>query len=247
METVFTGFEMIDNAFGGLRPGEVTLIGGRPSMGKTSLALRIALNAARAGKNVLYFTTECSPMALDIRLVSMISGISSSKLREWDLSDDEWEVFKKTIGEVKKLPIRFVQGDSFQTIKFCCSDERKAVTDLIVVDYLQLVHNAYAETKEKTQDHAPLEFLKRFKKIARKQNVPVVVLSQLSRKLERRKDKHPRINDFKIEKLSDADYDQAFLIYRGAYYDLNESRDKAELIGVCPKRKTKEVGTIVWW
>ena len=62
----------------------------------------------------------------------------------------------------------------------------------------------------------------------------------ISRKLERRKDKHPRISDLRIEKLTDDDYDQAFLIYREAYYDMDAPRDKAELIGVCPKRKLKE-------
>ena len=74
-DAVYTGFEAIDKAFGGLRPGEVTLIGGRPSMGKTTLALQIALNAAQSGKNVFFYTAECYPIDLELQLVSLISDI----------------------------------------------------------------------------------------------------------------------------------------------------------------------------
>lgn len=243
--TINTGLEGIDNKFGGLRSGEVTLIGGRPSMGKTSLVLQIALNAAKAGKNVLFFTAGLSPVELELKLTSIISGIDMSKIRQWNMNDDEWNLFRGTIGDVKELPIHFVHTNTIQMIKLMCADKNNAA-DLVIFDYLQLVHLEYAETEKCTQDLTCLDYLKEFRKLAKKHNVPAVVLSQLSRRLEKRKDKHPRVADFRIDNLTDADYDQAFLLYREGYYDYDAPRDTAELTGICPKKKLKETMKLKW-
>ncbi len=245
-KAVFTDFKMIDEDFGGLKAGEVTLIGSRPSMGKTTMSLQIAMNAARAGKNVLFFTPESSPILMDLRLVSMVSGIPAIKFRQWDLTDEEWEVFKETIRDIKKLPIRFVHTDSFEMIKYGCDDNTNPSVDLILIDYLQLIRNTYDGFNDGSLEQISHEYLKKIKKMSKKHNVPIVVLSQLSRNLERRKDKHPRVEDFRIDGLSDKDYDLAFLLYRDAYYDIEMPHDRAELTGVCPKKKLKETGELKW-
>lgn len=244
-ETIFSGFDMIDKDLGGLRPGEVTLIGGRPSMGKTSLALQIALNAARSGKNVSFFSYESNPVSLELRLATMISGIQSHKIHEWDMSDEEWDLLKVTMREIKKLPIHFFYTDTIQMIKLVCNDEAKK-PDLIIFDYLQLIHYAFTETRDSTSELTSVDYLKEFKRIAKKHKAPVIVLSQLSRKLEKRKDKHPKIDDLRIEHLSDTDFDKAFLLYRDGYYDKDAPSDTAELTGVYPKKKLKETKIFRW-
>ena len=243
-KAIYTGYEMIDKDFGGLKSGEVTLIGGRPSMGKTSLALQIALNAAKNGESVFFITAENSPIELELRLASIISGTEMNKIRMWDLTDSEWEVFRKTIREVKELPIHFIHTDTMQMIRHCLEENKEV--DMIVFDYLQLIHNSITETKDGTLELTSVEFLNEFKKIAKKKKVPVVVLSQLSRRLEKRKDKHPKVGDFRIDNLTEDDFDQAFLLYRDAYYDIDAPKDKAELIGVFPKKGLKETKAISW-
>lgn len=244
-ETIMTGYEGIDKVIGGLRTGEVTLIGGRPSMGKTSLALQIALNAAKSGKRVTYFSAECSPVVKELRLASMLSGIPYYNIWKWDLTDEEWDLLKVTMREIKKLPIRFLYTDTFQMIKYACGDKTQP-TDLIVIDYLQLIHYGFTETRDGTQDLTPNDYLKEFKMLARKYKAAVIVTSQLARKLERRKDKHPRISDLRIENLTADDYDQALLIYREAYYDLDAPRDSAELTVVAPRKDVKETVMLHW-
>ncbi len=245
-ETLLTGFEAIDKDFGGLRPKEVTLIGGRPAMGKTTLALQIALNVARSGKSVLYIAAEGGPVETSIRLASIISEIPFSKIRTWDLTDDEWDLFRKTVEEIKRLPIQFYYTDIMQMIRCRSDDDTKPQADLVIFDYLQLIKSNKTGSKDVAQNRAPRKYLREFKKIAKNHKIPVVVLSQLSRKLERRKDKHPTIKDFRVKKLSVDLFDQVFLLYRDGYYDLNAPADKAELIGVCPKRNLKKTGTIRW-
>ncbi|MCR5768668.1 MAG: DnaB-like helicase C-terminal domain-containing protein [Lachnospiraceae bacterium] len=172
-------------------------------------------------------------------LASMLSGIPYYNIWKWDLTDEEWDLLKVTMREIKQLPIRFLYTDTFQMIKYACDDKTQP-SDLIVFDYLQLIHYGFTETRDGTQDLTPNDYLKEFKKLARKYKAAVIVTSQLARKLERRKDKHPRISDLRIENLTADDYDQAFLIYREAYYDLDAPKDSAELTVVCPKKAVKE-------
>ena len=191
------------------------------------------------------FSAECSPVVNELRLASMISGIPCNNIRQWSLTDEEWDLLKATMREIKKLPIRFIYTDTIQMIKYACDDKAQA-TDLIVFDYLQLIHYGFTETKDSTQDLTPNDYLKEFKKLARKYKAAVIVTSQLARKLERRKDKHPRISYLRIENLTADDYDQALLIYREAYYDLDAPRDSAELTVVAPRKDVKETVMLHW-
>ena len=244
-KTVISGFEMIDKDFGGLKSGEVTLVGGRPGMGKTAFALQIALDAAKKGKSVCFFSAENSPVDLELHLGSIISGIATYKIRNWDMSDKEWNLFKKIMRKVKELPIHFVYTDTIQMMKYWCADENNAV-DLIIFDYYQLVKYSFTETKDAAVDLTSVDYLIEFKKLAKKYMVPVIVLSQLNRRIEKRKNKHPSFDDFRIDNLTEEYFDNALLIYRDAYYDLDAPCDKAELIGIYPKKCIKAKQEIKW-
>lgn len=242
---IYTGYEKIDKEIGGLGSGEVSLIGGRPSMGKTALALTIALNVAKSGKSVTFFSAECSPVENELRLASMISGIPYYNIWKWNLTDEEWDLFKITMRDIKKLPIRFLYTETIQQMKYAC-DNIVQTNDLIVFDYLQLIRYKLTELKDSTQELTPNNYLKEFKKLARKYKAAVIVTSQLARKLERRKDKHPMISDLRIEDPFTADYEQAFLIYREVIYDPSASNDSAEMTVMCPKKGLEETFTLSW-
>lgn len=230
-ENTLTGFQLIDNEFGGLWNGEVTLIGGRPAMGKTSFALRIAHYAAiTEKKKVLFISGQHSRTDLELRLVSMISGIPQLKIRGWDMSDEEWNLFRETAKQIEEMPITFCYADTMFAVKHFCKRCRDEGYDLVIFDYLQLIIRDFSE-KEK---HTEGENLKSLKKIAEKYNVPVVVLTQLSRKLEMRKDRHPKIKDIRGKGIKKKYYNQAFFLYREAYYDRKAPADAAELIGINP-------------
>ncbi len=109
-----------------------------------------------------------------------------------------------------------------------------------------MIHDNITETNDGTPDNTPAEYLRKLKRIAKKHKTAMIVLTQLSRKLERRRDKHPRITDIRVDNLSGGVYDQAILIYRDAYYDIDAPRDKAELIGVCEKRNLKKTCGVLW-
>lgn len=243
-KTLLSGYEMIDKDFGGLRSGEVTLIGGRPFMGKTALALQIALNVAESGKKVLFISEESSPVELELRLISIISNISIFEIKRWNLTDFEWEVFKSSARKIKGLPIRFCSAESIKKIKYLLKEE--TCSDLIIYDYLQLIHKDSEVRSSGTPDFTPVEFLYRFKKIAKHNNIPVIVLSQLSRKPDKRKDKHPKIKDIRVNPFSKDAYDQAILLYREYYYDKMASRNKAEFLGISNTKKIKKTCEMFW-
>ena len=245
-KTLLAGYELIDKDLGGLKSGEVTLIGGRPAMGKTSLALQIALNVARDGNKVCFFSAESSPVELEMRLISIISNIPYMKIRKWDLTDYEWGLFRKATEKFKDLPIRFLYADTLHTIKFWLNENEFSNPDLIIYDYLQLIHKKCGQTRDSLPYNTPIKFLNKFKKIAKKYKIPVIVLTQLSEKTEKSKNKRPKINDFRIKNLSDDSYDQAILLYREALYNPDASWDKAEFVGISKIKQIEVICEVLW-
>ena len=242
-DNIMTGFKMIDNEFGGLWNKEVTLIGGRPAMGKTSFALNIALNVAMKEKRkVLFISAERGIADMELRLLSMLSGIPLIRIRKWEMSDEEWKLFIKTVNEVKNLPIEFRYATTIWAIKYFAKSLKEEGFDLLVFDYIQLINKDCYERRERTV----CENLIQFKKLAKKYDVPVVVLTQLSKKLEKRKDRHPRIKDIKGRGIKKEYYDQAFLLYREWYYDIDAPSSTAELIGFCNDNKTRLIEKMDW-
>lgn len=242
-DTVFTGYSLIDDTFGGLKPREVTIIGGRPAMGKTTLALNIALHAAsKENKKVLFISDENSLDVMEQKLTSLISGIPRQKLRTFSLSDAEWDSCRNTIQYRQNLPIYFCPYQIVQTVsqirEVCKYFAKAEKLDLVIIDYLQLV------TEDTGKENNTEEKLRIIQKIARKFNVPVVVLTQLSRTLEERKDKRPKRKDLTRTGITKDCFDQAFLLYRDRYYYSDAPENDAELIGI--GHDTKCTGKLFW-
>ena len=228
-----TGFSLIDEEFGGLKKKKITIIGGRPAMGKTCLALNIALHVALKGNRVFYLSAEQDEAKMKEKLRSMISGVPSERLRNREPSDP---AIRKIVRTVEMLPIIFISAADVASLREELKDfEDYGGADLVIVDDLQLIQKDPGEKGKHSSD----EVLHALKKIAKKYKTPVVVLVNLSRTVEQRKDRHPRRKDLKNTGISKKNRDRAFLLYREYYYDPMAPRDSAELTGLCSGKGKK--------
>lgn len=213
-----TGFYDLDDHLGGLQPDHLIVIGARPSMGKTSLALAVALAAARSGAPVLFFSLEMSRRELVLRLLSATGRIDSKRLGTARLVDADWPKLSGAIEEISGLPIT-IHDDPNVTIADVRTRARRKKArgglGLIVVDYLQLMSGrANAETRQVEL----AEISRGLKLLARELHVPVLALSQLSRSLEARSDKRPMLSDLRETGALEQDADVVLFIYRDEVY-----------------------------
>lgn len=211
-----TGFEELDAVINGLNGGELVLIGGRPAMGKTTFALNIALNVAKGLKDkersgVAFFSMEQSASQLTENFLSAITQIPTSKIRKGEITPKEFQRIAEASENLKRTPL-YIDDTPALTIAAlhdCCQKMKDAVEKglgLVIIDYLQLFNGV---------KHSLI--LQRLKEIATKFDVPVIVLSQLVRTIENRKNKRPRLSDIPACKDLSA-VDKVLFLYRESYY-----------------------------
>lgn len=225
-----SGFADYDRTFGGFQNSELIIIAARPSMGKTSLALNIAQQAAlKSQARVLVFSLEMSKEQLGLRLLSMESRIESNRLKIGDLEPDEWENLNVAVDTITKgeLFIDDTPGIFFSEIKNKCRRlKAEKGLDLIIIDYLQLM--SFEGRAENRQQE--ITALSRYmKQLAREIDCPVIVLSQLSRAPEMRKPHIPILSDLRESGSIEQDADIVIFLYRDDYYNVEDS----EKPGVC--------------
>ena len=242
---VTTGFTDLDYATAGLQPSDLILVAARPSMGKTAFALNIALNAALKGqKTVAIFSLEMSKEQLVNRLFAMESKVNSQNLRTGKLSDKEWDQLMEgaiAVGK-SKLVIDDTGSISVSELRSKCRKYKlEHGLDMIMIDYLQLMTGS-GKTDSRQQEVS--EISRSLKALARELNVPVVALSQLSRKVEERPDKRPMMSDLRESGAIEQDADVIMFIYRDDYY----TKEKCEKPGVAEiiiaKQRNGPVGTV---
>ena len=242
---VTTGFTDLDYATAGLQPSDLVLVAARPSMGKTAFALNIALNAALKGqKTVAVFSLEMSKEQLVNRLFAMESKVNSQNLRTGKLSDKEWDQLMEgaiAVGK-SKLVIDDTGSISVSELRSKCRKYKlEHGLDMIMIDYLQLMTGS-GKTDSRQQEVS--EISRSLKALARELNVPVVALSQLSRKVEERPDKRPMMSDLRESGAIEQDADVIMFIYRDDYY----TKEKCEKPGVAEiiiaKQRNGPVGTV---
>lgn len=193
-----TGFKDLDKLLGGLQKSDLLIVAGRPGMGKTSWLLSLALNAARAKQRIAIFSLEMSVEQIVQRLVSSETGISSHVLRLGQLEDREWGLFVEATD--KLAPLRIFMDDSpalspLQLRTKCRRLYSEFGLDLIIIDYLQLMHGGSGRAENRVQE---ISFISRhLKQLARELNVPVLAAAQLSRAVEQRTDKRPQLSDLR--------------------------------------------------
>lgn len=240
-----TGLRDLDRMTAGWQRGDLILIAGRPSMGKSALAMQFAQRAAIHGKSVVVFSLEMSRDQLLERMISNIGNVDSDQLRTGALDDDGWAGVSAAMGQL--LDVKLLCYDaSDMTVQRVRSIARRAKRkqgcDLIVLDYLQLL------TPEGENENRNAEITKisvGLKAMAKELDCPVIALSQLSRKVTERADKRPVASDLRDSGSLEQDADVIALLYRDEVYNKNDDnpwRGTAELI--IDKQRMGRTGTI---
>jgi replicative DNA helicase len=219
---VSTGYNDLDRMTAGLQPGDLIIVAGRPSMGKTTFALNIAENAAiAAGTPVAVFSMEMSREQLTMRMISSIGRVDQGHLRTGNFGDEDWARINSAIAQLKTAPIYIDDSAGLTPTEVRArarrlQRENKGKLGLIVVDYLQLMQ--VAGTKENRATEIS-EISRSLKALAKELHAPVIALSQLNRGVEQRTDKKPVMSDLRESGAIEQDADLIIMIYREEVYE----------------------------
>ncbi|MGA7731350.1 MAG: replicative DNA helicase [Chloroflexia bacterium] len=193
-----SGFHDMDEATGGLQKSDLIIMAARPGVGKTSLSLGIAHNAAARGSRVGVFSLEMSREQLVQRLLAVETGVDSQRLRLGYLNDEEWQLVSDAIGRMAQMPI-FIDDSAGLTIHEIRSKARRleaeSGVDLLVIDYLQLMQGTSRRDGNRVQEVS--EISRGLKVLARELNIPVIACAQLSRAVESRTNHVPMLSDLR--------------------------------------------------
>ena len=211
-----TGFADLDHKLSGLHPGDLIIIAGRPAMGKTTLALNIAENVATAGKPALVFSLEMADKQLGTRAIASQGGVSMERMRSGRLLDSDWDGITTALGKLHDAPLIIDESGGLTVSQMAARARRQVRRQglaLIVIDYLQLMRGEGNSRNEELGD-----LTRRLKLMAKELAVPVIVLSQLSRKVEERPNKRPLMSDLRESGAIEQDADVILMVYRDEYY-----------------------------
>jgi replicative DNA helicase len=246
-----SGFYDLDSFTQGFQKSDLIVIAGRPSMGKTALALNIGLNVTKnLNLPVLFFSLEMSKEQLTYRLLIHETNINSSRLKTGNLYKDDWFNLNTSIQELSALPL-FIDDTPNPSIHDIKAKIKKIIFEhtkigLIVIDYLQLMQNTVVLTSNRTQELS--QITRSLKNIAREFQVPIIALSQLSRNVENRTNKRPILSDLRESGSIEQDADLVLMLYRESYYssssvtDIESQTNTVELI--IAKHRNGPIGSI---
>ncbi|MEO5861741.1 MAG: replicative DNA helicase [Burkholderiales bacterium] len=241
---VATGFADLDKRTSGLQPGDLVIVAGRPSMGKTAFALNIAEHVALEAKlPVAIFSMEMAGTQLAMRLLGSTGRVDQQKLRTGRLDDDEWARFTKALGRLNDAPIFIDESGALTALELRARARRlhrqHKGLGLIVVDYLQLMSSTSQGENRATEIS---EISRSLKALAKELKVPLVALSQLNRSLEQRPNKRPVMSDLRESGAIEQDADLILFIYRDEVYNEN-SQDKGIAEIIIGKQRNGPIGT----
>jgi replicative DNA helicase len=236
-----TGLTDIDRVTGGMQPGELIIVAGRPSMGKTALAECIAAQVA-AQTGVVFFSQEMGASQLAMRDICRESGVEMRALQTV-MSKNDFMKISPAIGIIadRKLWIDDTSGVSIVDIISGVSSIHKEQISLIIVDYIQLMKMS---DKRQSREQGLSEISRLLKNLARNTNTTVLALAQLSREVERREDKRPMMSDLRESGAIEQDADKILLIYRDDYYNA-ESDKKGISEVIIAKNRNGQTGTVL--
>ena len=230
-----TGLRDLDKKLGGLHPSDLMVLAGRPGMGKSALATKIAFGAARAllaatkaaghgdevpKGSVAFFTLEMSAEQIALRLLAEEARVSGDRIRRGDIAQRDFDRFVQVSREIAGLPLHIDEtpGISISALRTRCRRlKRVHGLSLVIVDYLQLMRPS-AGTRPESRVLEISQFTQGLKAIAKEMAVPVIALSQLSRAVEQREDKRPQLSDLRESGTIEQDADSVMFIYRDEYY-----------------------------
>jgi len=245
-----TGFDDLDERTAGLQPSDLIIIAGRPSMGKTALAINIAEHAALKGNalkgkmTVAIFSMEMPGEQLALRMMSSLGRIDQHKVRTGKLSDDDWPRLTSAVEILKDAKLFIDDTPALTPAELrarCRRIKREGGLDMIVVDYLQLMQVPGTTENRATEIS---EISRSLKAMAKELNVPVLALSQLNRSLEQRPNKRPVMSDLRESGAIEQDADVIIFIYRDEVYN-EDSPDKGKAEIIIAKQRNGPIGTVL--
>jgi len=245
-EGLMTGFADLDGRWNGLHPGELTVLAARPGMGKTCLAVNIGCQVAARGKHVLMFSLEMQDRSFVRRMISAYSRVSGDNIRKGLVTDGQLQQIEDAGLRIGSLPIMIDDASSLtinELMAMAKLNKIKHGLDLIIIDYLQLLS---AKAENRTQEVSMIS--RRAKVMSKELDVPVILVSQLSRALESRTDKRPLLSDLRESGAIEQDADVVAFIYRDDYYNPspdNPLAGRAEVITA--KQRNGPTGKDTLW
>ena len=240
-----TGLSAVDSKIHGLNKSDLILLAARPGMGKTSLALNIALNAAKASnKTVAVFSLEMSREQLATRLIAGEGLVENTRLATGNLRESDWVKVAEAASTLSRMDIRIDDNPLLTVADMNAKCRRLDNLGLVVIDYLQLMTSAGGKGYSgENRQQAVSDISRMLKIMAKELQVPVLCLSQLSRANEKREDKRPMLSDLRESGSIEQDADIVLFIYRDDYYNAeSEKRNIAECI--VAKNRHGETGKV---
>ena len=242
---VATGFTDLDERTSGFQPGDLVIVAGRPSMGKTAFALNVAEHVALDGKlPVAIFSMEMAGTQLAMRLLGSTGRLDQHKLRTGRLDDNDWPRLTKALGQLNDALLFIDESAALTALELRARARRlhrqHKGLGLIVVDYLQLMSSTSQGENRATEIS---EISRSLKALAKELNVPVVALSQLNRSLEQRPNKRPVMSDLRESGAIEQDADVILFIYRDEVYN-EGTQDKGIAEIIIGKQRNGPIGTV---
>ena len=235
----------MDRKINGLNKSDLLLLAARPGMGKTSMALNVALSAAKAsGKTVAIFSLEMSKEQLVTRLLANEGLIENTRLATGNLRESDWEKIAQAASVLNQTNIRIDDNPLLTVADMNAKCRRLENLGLVVIDYLQLMTSAGGKGYSgENRQQAVADISRMLKIMAKELQVPVLCLSQLSRANEKREDKRPMLSDLRESGAIEQDADIVMFLYRDDYYNEDsEKRNIAECI--VAKNRHGETGKV---
>lgn len=241
-----TGLSDLDATISGLNKSDLILLASRPGMGKTSMALNMALHTGKfSGKTVVFFSLEMSREQLAMRLLATESFVDNKKLLTGRLSDEDWTKLTSATAILNQADIRVDDNPVLTVADMNAKCRRVENLGLVVIDYLQLMQSAGNKQNHSGDNRQQVvsDISRSLKIMAKELNVPVLCLSQLSRANEARSNKRPMLSDLRESGAIEQDADIVMFLYREDYYnEETEERNVAECI--VAKNRHGETGTV---
>ena len=229
---ISTGYGELDKLLSGLQPSELIILAGRPSQGKTALALNMAENIAiRGGLPVAVFSLEMSKEALLQRLVASVAQVDAHKFRSGHLSREDWRRMTEGLGQMSSAPLWIDDAGSISVLEIGAKArrlKRDKGLSLLIVDYLQLI-TARGRFNSRQEEVASIS--RGLKGLAKELQIPVLVLSQLTRAPER-EERGPQLSDLRESGAIEQDADVVMFIYRPNFFNMNATPEEREMADI---------------
>lgn len=238
-----SGFSKLDSVITGLNKSDLLIVAARPAMGKTSFVLNIAANVCRhrTDKEVVIFSLEMSNEQLVTRMLSSESLVESEKLLKGTIQDDDWTKLAGGAERLSGMQIYLDDTAGITVTQMKAKLRRMKNLGLVIIDYLQLMSSGRRIDNRVTEIS---EITRQLKLMAKELNVPVIVLSQLSRSVESRTDKRPVLSDLRESGSIEQDADIVMFLYRDHYYNKEKCPDPTLAECIVAKNRHGETGTV---